>query len=364
MDFNIKSRKLRLVNFMENFQKLILDKKTFIRREISSGVEGVVYKSELKHTQFVVKVMNLDEIRDDKAIFLEILKRTPEELYKLFHTEIIFNKPTFIEIVAQTLVNQLVLQKICPNFVLNYYWRFKLNDSLILESFNEYINCCTFEEWTEKLRDIDIWINGLFQIMVGLYSLKKYFNMYHADLHLKNILVYTVKSGGFWKYTIDGLDYFLPNLGFVFVINDFGFSWIPDKLYINWFRDQTLKYITRSGREFYDLAVFLRSVLEDSDVKKPKLFKEFLYDNFTKNDLNYTLSKQYYIVNKFKMTSKYPDINTSFSGDNNTIATKIKSMFYKLYKQPQNNIIDSFSLDIPFNKQKLYSNFHTFINDF
>jgi hypothetical protein len=341
---------------MKAFEHIIKAKHTFNKREISSGVEGIVYKSKLDNIPFVLKRMNLSEIVDDKGIFKSILKLTPNQLYKLFLTEHVFNKPTFIEIVAQTLINQIVLQKICPNFVLNYYWRFKQsNGSLFLESFNEYINCCTFDEWLNKnTYTLDIYKNAIFQIMVAIYTLKKYFNMLHTDLHLGNVLVHTVKPGGYWVYSIDNKKYYVPNLGFVFVINDYGFAWIPDQLYITWHKIETLDYITHNGEEFYDLSMFIKSVLDENI---PKSLVQFINSSFSKNDLNYTLTKSYYIDGKFKLLNRYPDIKKDFKGDSNTLSSKIYTIFYNLYKTPQNNIIDKFSLDVQLDISKLHQNF-------
>ena len=70
-------------------------------------------------------------------------------------------------------------------------------------------------------------LNILFQVYAGIYSLQKHFNITHHDLHLGNILFLKSKPGSYTKYTIDNIDYYLPNLGFTVTLWDFGFSMMP-----------------------------------------------------------------------------------------------------------------------------------------
>ena len=81
-----------------------------------------------------------------------------------------------------------------------------------------------------KIWNYDLVTNCIFQITSALYTFKKYLNMTHNDLHWGNVLVHEIKPGGFWKYTIDKIDYYVPNLGFLFVLWDFGMVDIPKKI--------------------------------------------------------------------------------------------------------------------------------------
>jgi serine/threonine protein kinase len=64
----------------------------------------------------------------------------------------------------------------------------------------------------------------LFQIMAGLWCVQKYLQIMNFDVKKENILFYNVKPGGYWKYNILGQDYYVPNYGKLFVLNDFGIS--------------------------------------------------------------------------------------------------------------------------------------------
>lgn len=375
MDFSIKERKKLYKSFIQNLEKEMSLDVDYTRKlentkdcnYITVGIEGKVFKCTIKRHSFdyIIKLINLRRLRNTKGVY-KLFKRSQSKLYSYFLTKNIFNKPTFTELISFTLTNRLVFQKICPHFVLNYYWDFskcKKYKSCILKEYNEYINCCTLTQFFRKSSyDQDTCSNILFQIMVGLYSLKKYYGMLHTDLHLDNVLVQTVKPGGYWKYIIDGKKYYLPNLGFQILLNDFGFAWIPKKLYIKWHLDRTLKYITKIGLEFYDLAkmlrfIYLNKVLKVSQPEFVKLIKQ----NFISSELNYVLSREYYQNENSDIVNNYPDISKRYYGNNMSLSKKIYNVFYKKYSTVYGNIIDTFSLDKKINKQKLPENFRKLV---
>lgn len=361
----------------------------FNQTEISSGIEGTVYKSwfikqnkRCKPKQkelFIIKKINLKRIKQDKAITKYELNVTPEEIYNLFYSNKSFNKPSLIEIISCTLTNQLVFQKICPNFAINYYWDYNNNT---IRLYNEYINCDNFDNWSKKKYSNEIWFNLLFQIMYALTALKRYFNMLHTDLHTGNILVQKIKPGGHWIYHLDGVDYYVPNLGYVFLIVDFGFAWIPKKVYIPWYFKDRLKYITKNGTEFYDLSNFIDSIKSTdttpsyfiSEIDKLFSDKELLVyptiyykDKYNKYKYKSKHSTQKYYKNLYE---NYPkSIAKSYRGLKNNIADKIYDIFYignftktnKIdilditysYVIENSKLIESYSLDKPFDKNKL-----------
>ena len=50
----------------------------------------------------------------------------------------------------------------------------------------------------------------------------KYINAHHRDAHAGNFLYHKVKPGGYFHYNIYGQDFYLENIGFLWVIWDFG----------------------------------------------------------------------------------------------------------------------------------------------
>lgn len=354
MEYTSKERKNDLVKFMNNVNSELRKKdkvynnlsQLFDSKLLSSGIEGKVYKSTFKYPNYgqmilVVKTLELLSIKKSKKIPSKIFKLSTDELYDLFKSETDYNQNSLIELIAQSLTNQLIFQKICPHYSLNYYWDYD-SKKKIISSYNEYANAESFHSWAQRKYTDDIWFNALFQIIYALVSLKRYYNMSHTDFHTDNILVHKVKPGGFWVYTLNDVKYYLPNLGFVFLLHDFGFAWIPQKLVVNWHNKDTLKYITNIGKEFYDLACFIDSLKRD--YKLPKYFEWFINNNFFSEEIDYVLSKNYYrdfwnyikdndsistkLKNEFKKQYvNYPSINKSYKGNKMTLEKKFNWLF-------------------------------------
>ena len=99
---------------------------------------------------------------------------------------------------------------------------------LILSEYNKY----NLKDWITELslkkisatKLSEIWYNCIFQIITSLYFLYKNFQLIHYDLHWGNLLVETHDSNGYWLYKIEGISYYLPNLGFTVKLWDFGKS--------------------------------------------------------------------------------------------------------------------------------------------
>lgn len=66
--------------------------------------------------------------------------------------------------------------------------------------------------------------SALFQLMAGLHSIQMSGQILNNDIKSKNILYYNVIPGGYWHYKIDDMDFYVPNYGKMFIINDFGVS--------------------------------------------------------------------------------------------------------------------------------------------
>ena len=404
MDYTISNRKSRFQKFMNNFEKLFTfkcDKKYVYKsinsiikkKKISKGTEGVIFKARFideKETEslepFVIKEINLKQIKHSKDITEEVLDVTPDDVYKLFYSNSAFDKPSLIEIIANTLTNQLVFQNVCQNFLLNYYWDYKKNR---LSLYNEYANYGDFNSWAKQTHSNEIWFNAFFQITLGLIALKRYFNMLHTDFHMGNILVQKVKSGGFWTYKLNGFNYYVPNLGYIFLLSDFGFAWIPEKLYIPWHYKQRLSYVTENGLEFYDIATFINELktIENipiyflSQIKKHFLKQEMIIyskDYYKDRYKHYAKKKDSPSKNYFKTILKnYPE---NKSKSQTTLADKIYNMYYNgefsetdeleideitygyiIKKSKNNNLLDKFSLDKKFKKTKLPKTFRKLI---
>ena len=383
MEENITNRIEKFVNCMNVYTKLYLDKyvhKTIKSifskcKKISSGIEGVVYKVILgknnKNDPLILKQIDLKKLKITKGVKSVMLNARPEDVYHIFYTTRNFNYPSLIEVVANTLTNQLVLQNVCPHYILNYHWNY---DNNTINLYNEYATFGDFYKWTKMDHSHETWMNALFQILVGLYAIKKYYNMHHTDFHTGNILVHKVKPGGYWIYTINRKNYYVPNLGYIFLLSDFGFAWIPNKLLVEWHYKDKLSHLTKVGLEFYDLLILIESI---RDINLPRTFLNVLEDMFAKPETYMYTTKYYkseyeYYKNKnIKKTNHfqnllntYPNITKTYNGLNTTLLDKIQDNFYNLYKDKTETIfseIEKYSLDKRLKRTNFTTNFRHFL---
>lgn len=113
-----------------------------------------------------------------------------------------------------------VIDGLTQNLLINYSFKVCPKIKYIL-LYNELADC-DFEKWICEERNELEWKSFLFQFWCTLYLLQKKLKLVHNDLRLPNILFIKIKSGGYWKYEIDDDEYFVPNMGYVFIIWDFG----------------------------------------------------------------------------------------------------------------------------------------------
>ena len=205
--------------------------------------------------------------------------------------------------------------------------------------YNEYINFGNLKNFLDRIKNSNkILLNVLFQIMISIIAIQKFFNMVHTDLHLDNILVQIVKPGGYWVYKLNDIKYYLPNLGFAILLHDFGFSLIPQKLYINWHHKNVQNYI------IYDLISIIKIFLNH---RLPSDFKKIIKTCFV-DELNNIYSSK-------SLSDKFRKI--FYEGQYGSL--KINN-----YKQePQNSLrIEEYDLDKKFDKTSLPDNYRELVN--
>jgi hypothetical protein len=150
-------------------------------------------------------------------------------------------------------INPLIEKKICPNFPYTYGY-YMCNDCSIIK--NPYSNKCNFKPDNKKCsvyltelasgdlsklnevlnsasrsdeENIEIIDNHLFnmyfQLMYAVSVLHKHIGILHNDIKKENILYYSIPEGGYYKYIINDEIFYLPNLGYLLILNDFGVSY-------------------------------------------------------------------------------------------------------------------------------------------
>jgi len=111
------------------------------------------------------------------------------------------------------------------------------------------------------LNNYDLWLNAIEQIYMCIASLHSVGFM-HSDSHDGNFLYKKIHPGGYFHYKINEKNYYIPNLGYIWVIWDFGvcgpivrhYDYIEDYNLINlYLRYDNPKMITKSFKQKFSL---------------------------------------------------------------------------------------------------------------
>ena len=77
---------------------------------------------------------------------------------------------------------------------------------------------------TQHYDNKDLIGNAFVQVQLSLFSFYLTTGALHMDSHWGNFLFHKIKSGGYFHYKISNVDYYLKNMGYLWVIWDFGLS--------------------------------------------------------------------------------------------------------------------------------------------
>jgi len=140
-------------------------------------------------------------------------------------------------------VTQYVINNKCPHFIIFYSILLcdKHNHSIelfdidknkyetaVILSNTEYYLILTelaegvFYDIAAYETNFDIVDNCTIQCLLSMIFFNTLTNKLHDDTHLDNFLYSHIKSGGYFHYNIYGVDYYLKNVGYLIMINDFG----------------------------------------------------------------------------------------------------------------------------------------------
>ena len=182
---------------------------------LGKGDYGNVYLSSLNNMEFAVKLAKLKPGAVDRP-------------YSRFNT-------SWAEVlIMRDILRPLIQNGVCPNLPL-------LIDSFVCGNCNLTIRNKTQEQpcvitITEladgSFRDFvkvhepteEELYSALFQIMLALHAVQLNGQIMNYDVKADNVLFYNVTPGGYWEYVVHGKTFYVPNLGKLFVLNDFGIS--------------------------------------------------------------------------------------------------------------------------------------------
>ena len=209
--------------------------------------------------------------------------------------------------------------------------------------FKEYINN-SFKHIFKKQFNEKFWMVLLFHILYTIYINNSKLKMVNFDLHLNNIYFKKSKSGGYTKYKVNNKTYNVPNIGYTFIIIDYGntlsslfklsdrekkeykylqnihydvFSFLRNftlhsikKYYLVWFHQSNLvSKIKKIDSTIYDKIILdIKNSSYNAQISINKQIQKKLISTVVKNDeLFYEIQSKIYLPhNKFnKIIKKY-----------------------------------------------------------
>jgi hypothetical protein len=215
----------------ENFSEVIQDKLKNVRIQpigqqciskyvkfgklLGKGDYGNVYLASFGELEFAVKLSKLKDGAIDN----------PYSRYNISWFEVL---------IMHDILRSLVNLNICPNVPL-LIDSFVCNDCVLTiknDTKNQPCVITITELANGSLRDFlknekpteeDLY-SALFQIMAAIHAIQTRGQIMNYDVKADNVLFYNVTPGGYWKYKIHNKNFYIPNTGRLFILNDFGIS--------------------------------------------------------------------------------------------------------------------------------------------
>ena len=213
---------------------IILDKK------LDKTKNNIVFLGNYNNYKFSVKI--LEKTKNNKYEFI-ILKELTKKIIDLECPHFIFNYG-YLKCVKINLTSDD--EKLYYPPILNksnnlYFQINKLASGNLNKILKLFYN------------NYEILLNSFIQSLISIMFFHKYINAYHCNANSNNFLYHKIKPGGYFHYNFYGKDYYLENIGYLWVLSDFN-SIIPfiDSKEIN-------------NNKFGDLISFI-PVLTDFDI--------------------------------------------------------------------------------------------------
>jgi hypothetical protein len=284
-----------------------LGKYIILHERLGKGSYGIVYKAYFRPSE-----INKREYGKQFSIVIKVCEITDA------------NK---LEIDILLKLSNLMLKHICPHFPFSYgYFTCKKESNIIsnitsaqssnvlYDRTNSYFNSNESSDFINKPNvylqvneyanntvsktintlDINHVINIIIQSFISMVFFQRYINMAHHDTHGNNFLIHFIKPGGFFHYRIYNENYYLENIGYLVVINDFGL--------VKYLNNYTLLYDFKKFIKW-----FIRHKAPRDDFDDIKQFMKRLITRFTYNEgifYKYLFKFIHSTYPKFLLTSK------------------------------------------------------------
>ena len=156
-------------------------------------------------------------------------------------------------------------------------------------------------------------LNNIIQMFISIMFFQDRIKAYHADTHAGNFLYHKINPGGYFHYNIYGKDFYLENIGYLWMIWDFGLvkSFKDAKIPINYDYNKyiytldkiidTIKFIKLSHLEKSikkKLSTLIQKYNDINDYKKIRNMNKKILTFFISNVSSFITTKPLNIINK------------------------------------------------------------------
>ena len=123
------------------------------------------------------------------------------------------------------------------------------------------------DKYLNKFISFDLIFNAYIQLFISLYYFHKHTDMVHNDIKFNNFLYHKIKSGGTYIYYIADNTYVVQNIGYIWVINDFGLATINSNSNKMHFLIRDYKNIVDEMKRYnnYYLGIKIQTLIDDLD---------------------------------------------------------------------------------------------------
>ena len=188
---NYKTQQSYIIPKLNELSNNIIDNNIILFKQIGSGKNGIIYSGYIKSLKDIYIAIKIEDNSKFNKIEKEILKD----------------------------LTIYILSTGFPHFPI-YYGDFisEYNKKLII--LNE-LEQGDFKKIYNNHNKSILLLNAISQNIISLIFFYYIMEKYHRDAHSKNFLYYKIPKGGYLHYKIYNKDYYIENLGYIFVLWDF-----------------------------------------------------------------------------------------------------------------------------------------------
>lgn len=298
----LDNKKQENYNLVERINYYLIIKKIIMSiKEKNNLISVYTNDKKTKENRYIIaNQIILDKKVDDSKLDIRYfshlktdIKYNNKFIVKINNQNILNNNDLTI---SNILTNKVIKSK-CPHFPICYGSLESnniddfsiINDKHLLLKIIE-LNNGDLDDYFETEKNIDIF-NTISQLLLSIMFFHYYTKSSHLQCFSSNFQYHKIKPGGYFHYNIYGIDYYLKNKGYLWVISDYTYA---------------RKYNNGNIRVDYDFITLLsnyKEYLRNVDLK----IISTLDDNLTFEYYNITKYKYLYNVNieilKFLITN-------------------------------------------------------------